>query len=46
MAEVAGFAAAGQLRVVAQETLPLADAAKAHALLEDRSRLGRVLLVP
>lgn len=46
MTEVAGYAAAGQLRVAVQETLPLTEAVKAHELLEDRNRLGRVLLVP
>lgn len=46
MAEVAGYAAEGRLRTVVQATFPLAEAARAHAVLEDRSRLGRVLLVP
>jgi hypothetical protein len=27
-------------------TVPLAEASKAHELLEDRSRTGRILLVP
>jgi NADPH2:quinone reductase len=46
LADVAELAAAGRLRAAVQATVPLADAAKAHELLEDRSRLGRVLLVP
>jgi NADPH2:quinone reductase len=46
MTEVAGLAAAGRLRTGVQATLPLEEAAQAHALLEDRGRLGRVLLVP
>jgi NADPH:quinone reductase len=46
MTELAGLAAAGRLRAVVQATLPLEEAARAHALLEDRSRVGRVLLVP
>jgi NADPH2:quinone reductase len=46
MAEVAEHAAAGRLRAVVQAMLPLAEAARAHELLEDRGRLGRVLLVP
>ena len=29
-----------------QATLPLTEAASAHALLEDRSQLGWVLLIP
>jgi len=36
----------GSLRAAVQATFPLEEAAQAHALLEDRSRLGRVLLVP
>jgi NADPH2:quinone reductase len=46
MTELAGLAAAGRLRAAVQATLPLEEAARAHALLEDRSRVGRVLLVP
>jgi NADPH2:quinone reductase len=46
MTELAGLAAAGRLRATVQATLPLEDAARAHALLEDRTRSGRVLLVP
>jgi NADPH:quinone reductase len=44
--EVIGHAAAGRLQVAVQATVPLAEVAKAHELLEDRNRLGRVLLVP
>lgn len=44
--EVTELAAAKRLRTTVQATLPLADSAKAHELLEDRDRLGRVLLVP
>ncbi|HUZ22981.1 MAG TPA: zinc-binding dehydrogenase [Streptosporangiaceae bacterium] len=40
MTEVAGHAAEGRLRAAVQGTFPLAEAARAHALLEDRSRLG------
>ena len=46
MTELAELAAAGRLRATVQATLPLEDAARAHALLEDRTRSGRVLLVP
>ncbi len=46
MAEVADLASSGRLRTAVAATLPLADAPKAHALLEDRDRSGRVLLVP
>jgi NADPH2:quinone reductase len=38
--------AAGNLRVVVDRTFPLADAAAAHAYLESRQALGRVVLVP
>jgi len=44
--EVTEHAAAGRLEVAVQATLPLAEAARAHTVLEDRDRLGRVLLVP
>jgi NADPH:quinone reductase-like Zn-dependent oxidoreductase len=38
--------AAGRLRPVLQETLPLAGAAKAHALLEARQVFGKIVLEP
>lgn len=44
--ELAGLAADGRLRAFVQATLPLEQAARAHELLEDRDRVGRVLLVP
>jgi NADPH:quinone reductase len=46
IADVAAYAAAGQFSVAVHATVPLAEAVKAHELLEDRSRTGRVLLVP
>jgi NADPH:quinone reductase-like Zn-dependent oxidoreductase len=46
LTEIAEHAAAGRLRVAVQETLPLDEVVKAHTLLEDRSRTGRILLVP
>jgi NADPH:quinone reductase-like Zn-dependent oxidoreductase len=46
MVEVAEHVAEGRLRTAVHATLPITEAAKAHALLEDRGRLGRVLLVP
>jgi NADPH2:quinone reductase len=36
----------GRLRTTVHTRLPLADAAKAHQLLDDRAQLGRILLVP
>ncbi|MCU1451728.1 MAG: Alcohol dehydrogenase zinc-binding domain protein [Acidimicrobiales bacterium] len=38
--------AAGQLEVVVDRTFPLADAAGAHAYIESRQAVGRVVLVP
>ena len=38
--------ATGQLRVIVDRTYPLADAAAAHAYLESRQAVGRVVLVP
>jgi NADPH2:quinone reductase len=38
--------AAGRLRVVVDRTFPLADAAAAHAHIESRQAVGRVVLVP
>ena len=38
--------AAGELEVVVDQTFPLAEAAAAHAHLEDRKAFGRVVLVP
>ena len=38
--------AAGRLRVVVDRTVPLANAAEAHAYVESRQAVGRVVLVP
>ncbi|MFF3175692.1 zinc-binding alcohol dehydrogenase family protein [Streptomyces sp. NPDC057900] len=46
MTEVAEYSTAGQLHTAVHARLPLAEAAAAHQLLEDRSQLGRVLLLP
>jgi NADPH:quinone reductase-like Zn-dependent oxidoreductase len=46
MTEVAGYSTAGDLRTAVHASLPLTEAAEAHRLLEDRSSLGRVLLLP
>jgi NADPH:quinone reductase len=46
MTEVTGYVEAGQLHTPVHARIPLADAAEAHRLLEERSPLGRVLLVP
>jgi NADPH:quinone reductase len=39
-------AAAGQLKVVIDKTFPLSEAAAAHAYIESRKAVGRVLLIP
>jgi NADPH:quinone reductase len=46
MAEVAAWTAGGQLQTALHATVPLAEAARAHEILESRANLGRVLLVP
>ncbi|AGL13816.1 oxidoreductase [Actinoplanes sp. N902-109] len=46
MTELTGLITAGRLRTSVHATLPLAEAAEAHRLLESRTTMGRVLLVP
>jgi NADPH:quinone reductase len=46
MAEIAEHAATGRLHTVVHTRLPLSEAATAHRIIEDRTQLGRVLLVP
>jgi NADPH:quinone reductase len=38
--------AAGRLRVIVDRTFPLSEAAAAHACIESRQAVGRVVLVP
>jgi NADPH2:quinone reductase len=38
--------AAGRLQVIVDRTFPLADAAAAHAFIESRQAVGRVVLIP
>jgi NADPH2:quinone reductase len=38
--------ATGRLQVLIDRTFPLADAAAAHAYIESRRAVGRVVLVP
>jgi NADPH:quinone reductase len=45
-ADVFGWVRSGKLQVRISERLPLAEAAKAHALLEGRKTTGKVLLLP
>jgi NADPH2:quinone reductase len=46
MTEVAELFAAGRLRSAVHARLPLADAAKAHEILDARANAGRVVLTP
>lgn len=46
MLTVLGHVAAGRLNPVVHEVLPLARAADAHRLLEERKAFGKVVLVP
>ncbi|MFF7799008.1 quinone oxidoreductase family protein [Streptomyces olivaceus] len=45
-ADLVRLVAAGALRVAVHTTLPLTRAAEAHRVIESRSQLGRVVLVP
>jgi NADPH:quinone reductase-like Zn-dependent oxidoreductase len=40
------FVASGEIRAVVDRTLPLAEARKAHELMEDRAQFGKLVLVP
>lgn len=43
---VLGLLAAGRLRLVVGHRFPLAEAAQAHALIESRASVGKILLLP
>ena len=38
--------ARGELKVIIDKTFPLSEAAAAHAYIESRKAVGRVLLIP
>jgi NADPH:quinone reductase-like Zn-dependent oxidoreductase len=40
------FIETGQIRAVVDRTLPLAEARKAHELMEDRAQFGKLVLLP
>jgi NADPH2:quinone reductase len=44
--DVLGSIARGELRIAVHDALPLADAARAHVMLEGRVTSGKLLLVP
>lgn len=44
--EAMKFVENGQLRAVVDQTLPLAEARRAHELMEDRAQFGKLVLIP
>jgi NADPH:quinone reductase-like Zn-dependent oxidoreductase len=44
--EAMKFVARGRLRAVVDQTLPLAEARRAHELIEDRTQFGKLVLIP
>jgi NADPH:quinone reductase-like Zn-dependent oxidoreductase len=44
--EAMKFIESGRIRAVVDQTLPLAEARRAHELLEDRAQFGKLVLVP
>ena len=44
--EAMKFIESGQIRPVVDRTLPLAEARKAHELMEDRAQFGKLVLMP
>jgi NADPH2:quinone reductase len=46
VAELLDDVARGELQAVIDRRFPLADAAAAHAYIESRRAVGRVLLIP
>jgi NADPH:quinone reductase-like Zn-dependent oxidoreductase len=40
------FIERGQIRAVVDRALPLAEARRAHELMEDRAQFGKLVLVP
>ncbi len=40
------FIESGQIRAIVDRTLPLAEARKAHELMEDRAQFGKLVLLP
>ncbi|MFF2809938.1 zinc-binding dehydrogenase [Streptomyces sp. NPDC058000] len=46
MTELADHAASGRLRTAVHARFPLAEAPAVHRLIEERSHLGRILVLP
>jgi NADPH:quinone reductase-like Zn-dependent oxidoreductase len=46
MLDAMKFIESGAIRAVVDRTLPLADARRAHELMEDRAQFGKLVLVP
>jgi NADPH:quinone reductase-like Zn-dependent oxidoreductase len=46
MLDAMNFIERGAIRAVVDRTLPLADARRAHELMEDRAQFGKLVLVP
>lgn len=44
--EAMRFIESGEIRAVIDQTLPLAEARRAHELMEDRAQFGKLVLVP
>jgi NADPH:quinone reductase-like Zn-dependent oxidoreductase len=46
MLDAMNFIGRGEIRAVVDRTLPLAEARRAHELMEDRAQFGKLVLVP
>jgi NADPH:quinone reductase-like Zn-dependent oxidoreductase len=44
--EAMKFIESGKIRAVVDQSLPLAEARRAHELMEDRAQFGKLVLVP
>jgi NADPH:quinone reductase-like Zn-dependent oxidoreductase len=46
LSEAMKFVEIGKIRAVVDRTLPLAEARRAHELMEDRAQFGKLVLIP
>jgi len=44
--EAMKFVEKGKIRAIVDQTLPLAEARRAHELMEDRAQFGKLVLLP